>query len=266
MRSSTSAASGARTTRIRSSSPATSVAWRALATRRTTRWPRSPGSRPKKRWRWQRWRAPRWMRLRRAAPVDVGRITVTPDPFTLIAYDAKEIASVIDDVVALIGLPSNVEIDVEVDEELPSPLTGHTTDVVDGRIKLWISGGNLEDNKRPRSFSSDQARRDFTYMLLRAKDRLSDDFAGAASDGKMTRGERSAWDVYSVGRASRLGFPGRRQAQLYEYRLQHGFTDVADEAFERLWKSDHMTWEGIREICKETGAADRSDCKSPIDL
>ena len=36
----------------------------------------------------------------------------------------------------------------------------------------------------------------------------------------------------------RLGLPVRRQAQLYEFRLQHGFTDVADAAFERLWDAD----------------------------
>jgi hypothetical protein len=193
-------------------------------------------------------------------------ITVTPDPFTLIAYDAKEIAAIVEDVAALVGLPPNVDIDVEVDEELFAPLTGHSTDLVDGRLKLWISGGNLEDNKRPRNFSPAQARRDFGFMLLRAKDRLSEDYAGAASEGKLTRGERAAWDVYAVGRANRLGLDGRRQAQLYEYRLQHGFTDVADAAFDRLWEAEHITWEGIREICKETGAADRGDSKIPIDL
>ena len=27
-----------------------------------------------------------------------------------------------------------------------------------------------------------------------------------------------------------------------------------------------MTWDGVREICKETGAADRPDSKIPVDL
>jgi hypothetical protein len=205
------------------------------------------------------------MRRPRAADRDV-KVVVTPDPFTLIAYDAKEIASIVEDVAAVVSIPSGVDIDVEVDEELFAPLTGHTTDLVDGSLKLWISGGNLEDNKRPRTFSAEQARRDFSIMLLRAKDRLSEDYAGAPSDGEMTRGERAAWDVYALGRARRLGLPVRRQAQLYEFRLQHGFTDVADAAFERLWDAEHITWAGIREICKETGAADRSDSKIPIDL
>ena len=193
-------------------------------------------------------------------------VTVKPDPFTLIAYDANEIVAIIEDVAALVELPSNVDVDLVVDEELFAPLTGHTTDVIDGRVKLWISGGNLEDSRRPRHFAPHQARRDFTYMLLRARDRLDEDFEGATDDGQITRGERSAWDVYAVGRASRLGTAARRQAQLYEFRLQHGFTDVADAAFERLWGSERMTWAGIQEICKETGAADRASSKIPIDL
>ncbi len=91
-------------------------------------------------------------------------------------------------------------------------------------------------------------------------------YAGAPDDGQLARAERAAWDVSSVGRAERLGLPVRRQAQLYEFRLQHGFTDVADAAFERLWDTEHITWDGIREICKETGAADRGNSKIPIDL
>ena len=30
----------------------------------------------------------------------------------------------------------------------------------------------------------------------------------------------------------------RRQKQLYDFRMQHGFTDVADAAFERLWNAE----------------------------
>ena len=195
----------------------------------------------------------------------MSRVTVQPDPFTLIAYDAAEIGAIVEDCAALVGIPTDVDINVEIDEELFAPLVGHLSDVVDGRVKLWMSGGNLEDNRQPRTFSAAQARRDFTYALLRAKDRLGD-FANAPADGELNRAERAAWDVHAVGRAERLGFPARRQATLYEFRLQHGFNDVADAAFDRLWNADSMTWDGIREICKETGAADRADSKIPVDL
>jgi hypothetical protein len=194
------------------------------------------------------------------------RVKVNPDPFTLIAYDPAEIAAIVEDVAALTGFPPDVEIRLDVDEELFAPLVGQFSDVVDGRAQLWFSGANFEDNRRPRHFSAEQARRDLTIALLRANDRLSDDFAEAPPDAQLTRGERAAWDVYAVGRAGRLGMPVRRQAQLYEYRLQHGFTDVADAAFERLWNAPSTTFAAIQEICAETGAGARSESKIAIDL
>jgi hypothetical protein len=193
-------------------------------------------------------------------------ISVTPDPFTLIAYDADEIRAIIEDLAALVGIPSSVDIHLEVDEELFAPLVGHLSDVVDGAIMIWISGGNFEDNRLPRHFAPVQARRDLTVALLRAHDRLTDDFANAPADKQLTRAERAAWDAYASGRAERLGAPARRQASLYEFRLQHGFTDIADAAFDRLWQAEHVTWDGLREICKETGAVDRDTSKIPVDL
>jgi hypothetical protein len=196
----------------------------------------------------------------------VSRVTVTPDPFTLVPFDAPTIASLVEDVAALVEFPPGVEIDVAVDEELFPPLTGHMTDVVDGRASLWISAANLEDTRSPRTFAPEQARSDLVVMLLRAKDRLSDDFADAPADRQLTRGERVAWDVYAIGRAERLGLVVRRQRELYDFRLQHGFTDVADAAFERCWNAPTMTFAGIREVCKETGAADRGPSKVPVDI
>ena len=43
---------------------------------------------------------------------------------------------------------------VAVDEELFPPLTGHMTDVVDGRASLWISAANLEDTRQPRTVAT----------------------------------------------------------------------------------------------------------------
>jgi hypothetical protein len=196
----------------------------------------------------------------------VTSITVSPDPFTLIAYDAAVIKALLEEAAALAEIPPGVDIALTVDEELFAPLTGHMSDVVDGRIVLWISGGNFEDNKRPTHFAEEQSRFDLTVMMVRAKDRLSDDFASAPPDAQLSRGERAAWDAYAVGRVGRLGFDARRPRQLYDFRLQHGFSDVADAAFDRCWDAEHITWEGIREICKETGATDRGESKVPVDL
>jgi hypothetical protein len=196
----------------------------------------------------------------------VARVTVTPDPFTLIPFDAAAIAALVEDVAALVEFPLDIEIAVEVDEELFPPLTGQMADVVGGKASLWISAANLEDTRSPRTFAPDQARADFVAMLLRAKDRLSDDFADAPGDRELPRGERAVWDVYAIGRAARLGMPIRRQRELYGFRLQHGFTDVADAAFERCWNAPSMTYAGVLEICKETGAADRGPSRVPVDI
>jgi hypothetical protein len=196
----------------------------------------------------------------------VTAITVTPNPFTLVPYDAAEIAALVEEAASQAGISSGTDIALTVDEELFAPLTGHMSDVIDGRIVLWISGGNFEDNKRPCHFSADQARVDLAIMMLRAKDRLSDDFAAAPPDHDLSRGERVAWDTYAAGRARRLGLDIRQPRQLYDFRLQHGFTDVADAAFQRCWDAERITWEGVREICKETGSADRGTSKVPVDL
>jgi hypothetical protein len=196
----------------------------------------------------------------------VTKISITPDPFTLVPYDVDEIRALVEEAAALAEISPGVDLALTVDEELFAPLTGHMSDVVDGRVVMWISGGNFEDNKRPCHFSADQARVDLAVMMLRAKDRLSDDFATAPPDAELSRGERAAWDAYAVGRARRLGLDVRRPRQLYDFRLQHGFADVADAAFARCWDAEHMTWEGLREICKETGAADRAPTKVPVDL
>jgi hypothetical protein len=196
----------------------------------------------------------------------VSRVTVSPDPFTLIEYDAAEIAGIVEDAAALVDFPPDVQISLEVDEELFAPLTGKMADVVDREARLWISGANFEDTRRPRHFAPDQARVDLAQMLLRVKDRLSEDFAAAPTDAELSRAERVAWDVYAIGRTERLGLPVRRQRELYDFRLQHGFTDIADAAFDRCWTAERMTWAGVREICKETGAADRGPSKIPVDL
>jgi hypothetical protein len=196
----------------------------------------------------------------------VSRVTITPNPFTLVPYDAAAIVALVEDVAAMVDFPPDIDIDIDVDEELFAPLTGHMSDVVDGKAVLWISGANLEDTRAPRTFAPEQARLDFAVMLLRAKDRLSEDFADAPPDRQLERGERVAWDVYAIGRAERLGLATRRQRELYDFRLQHGFTDVADTAFDRCWAAPSMTFAGIRELCKETGATDRGPSKVPVDI
>jgi hypothetical protein len=58
----------------------------------------------------------------------------------------------------------------------------------------------------------------------------------------------AAWETYSVGRLERLGIPVNKQRWRYNFRNRHGFTDVVDTAFDRLWAGDGLTWETLRLI------------------
>jgi len=196
----------------------------------------------------------------------MSRVHITPDPFTVVPYEVPVIAALVEEAAALVGFPSDVEIDLEIDEDLPHPLVGTASDVIDGRAVLWMSGGNLESTHRTRQFNEPAARLAFTEMLLRANDRLSDGFANAPRDPDLSLAERAAWDTWTHGRAGRLGLPTRVDRMRYDFRLQQGFSDAADAAFDRLWDAETVTWDGLREICKETGAADRPVSKVPTDL
>ena len=72
--------------------------------------------------------------------------------------------------------------------------------------------------------------------------------------------------MYTHAHAGRLGLPTRTDRMRYDFRLQHGFTDAADAAYDRLWDAPTLTWDGLLELCKETGAADRPPSKVPPDL
>ena len=196
----------------------------------------------------------------------MGRVHISPDPFTVVPYEVPVIAALVEEAAALVGFPSGVEIDLEIDEDLPHPLVGTASDIVDGRAALWMSGGNLEDTHRTRQFSEPKARSDLVQMMLRANDRLSEGFASAPPDVDLSLAERIAWDVWTYARAGRLGIANRPDRMRYDFRLQHGFSDATDAAFDRLWDAQTLTWDGLREICKETGAADRPVSKVPTDL
>ena len=71
----------------------------------------------------------------------------------------------------------------------------------------------------------------------------------------MTLAQVAAWETYSVGRLSRLGIEVNEQRWRYNFRNRHGFTVEADEAFNRLWSSDGLTWGELEAICNQATPA-----------
>ena len=86
-------------------------------------------------------------------------------------------------------------------------------------------------------------------------DRRSDTFGDPSDDGDISLEHRTAWDIYTVGRLVRLGYPANRQRWLYTFRNRHGFTDISDRIFDELWDGTDLTWAKITAMSDEAAAA-----------
>ncbi len=133
---------------------------------------------------------------------------------------------------------------VTVDETVPTSVV-RISDL--NPIALEVQSGAFEDTRYPRTASSAQIADVAGRLLFEARDRLDPGFAAPDLDGDLPLHHRAAWDIYCGGRVARLGYKPLRQRRLYHFRNRHGFTDVADTSFERLWESDDLTWAEITE-------------------
>jgi len=169
-------------------------------------------------------------------------ITVTPETFSYVSFDAALIHRIADEIAGSIGL-GDMPITIEVDETTPLARTVISIDdgVHDG-IYIRADSGAFEDTRKPRQQSETATATSLGRVLLRAADRLTGGFGEAPSDDQLSLPQISAWETYCIGRLERLGIPVNRQRWLYNFRNRHGFTDAADGAFEQLWQSDALTW------------------------
>jgi hypothetical protein len=180
-------------------------------------------------------------------------VTVVPESFTLIQFESGRIAELTQEVADQVGLPDGTEVRVEVDEQ--SPL-GKTQVASLEPITLTVESGAFEDAKRPRHLSEKSVRSVVGRLLFRARDRLDPSFADAPTDVDMPLRLHTAWDVYAVGRCARLGLGVQKERRRYHFRIRHGFTDVADETFDRLWNADGLTFADLEAACSSTESAD----------
>ena len=164
-------------------------------------------------------------------------VSVTPQTFNFVAYDAALIQRVAEELLASLGLDQDVHI--EVDET--TPLSRTRVEIGD-TISIRAESGAFEDTKRPRQQSEVATATALGRLLLRVRDRLNGGFGEAPPDDQLTLAQVAAWETYSVGRLARLGIEVNTQRWRYNFRNRHGFTDDADEAFNRLWSSDGLTW------------------------
>ncbi|MGH9026108.1 MAG: hypothetical protein ACRDWD_08325 [Acidimicrobiia bacterium] len=183
------------------------------------------------------------------------RIEVHPERFTLVSYVTEDVARIASEESARVGLPETLRVRLEVDEGLPSPLSGWAADLAEGEARVWISGGDFEDPRFRLQLSEPLARQTLAMAFLRIGDRLGP-CADAPADTELTDRQRAAWDVWAEGRAARLGVHSHPNRRRYHYRLAHGFNDVADAVFDRLWAADELGWADLQAACAETEAVD----------
>jgi hypothetical protein len=181
-------------------------------------------------------------------------ITVTPETFSYVSFDAAIIHRIADELAGALGL-QDTPITIEVDET--TPLARTTIAIDDGEhdgIYIRADSGAFEDTRRPRQQSETATATSLGRVLLRANDRLNGGFGEAPPDDKLSLPQIAAWETYSIGRLERLGVPVNRQRWLYNFRNRHGFTDAGDIAFEQLWQSDALTWGSLCAISDSAAA------------
>jgi hypothetical protein len=176
-------------------------------------------------------------------------ITVVPEQFQFVAFDSDLIRRVAERFVSALRIDRPVHI--EVDET--TPLARVRLDLGD-TITVRAESGAFEDTKRPRRQSETTTATSLGRVLLRAHDRLAGGFGDAPDEGTLSLAQVAAWDTYCAGRLERLGVSVNQQRWRYNFRNRHGFSDVGDAAFDRIWASDALTWESLDEWSRRAGA------------
>ena len=180
----------------------------------------------------------------------MGAVSITPATFTMVLFEPDRIRELATEVAGRVGVTADIQVDIDEASAL-----GRSRVISAEPVKLWMQGGALEDPKRPRHLADHNVVEVFGRLLFRVRDRLDPAFGEPPADDELTLQQSTAWDAYGLGRLERLGYQVAKARRLYHFRNRHGFTDVADTAFERLWNADGLTWADIEAVCAETEAA-----------
>jgi hypothetical protein len=173
--------------------------------------------------------------------------TITPETFRYVAFDAERIQRIADELLTALGMGDR-ELSIVVDETTP---LGRTSVELDGdTITMHAESGAFEDTRRPREQSDAATATALGRMLLRVRDRLDGGFGAAPPDGELALAHVAAWEAYTMGRLERLGITVNQQRWRYNFRNRHGFSDVSDEVFDRLWASDPLAWDQLVDLSR----------------
>ena len=180
-------------------------------------------------------------------------VTVSPEQFTMVIFDAATIQHVAERLVEQLGLDRDLRIDVDETTPIARVAIASLSPLV-----LTVESGSFEDSKRPRHLSELAVATNLARVLYRVVDRERGGFADAPPDASLTLALASAWDTYAIGRLGRLGYTVHEPRWRYNFRNRHGFTDVADHAFDQLWSSPQLIWAQVEALSAEAASASTS--------
>lgn len=181
----------------------------------------------------------------------MGTVTVTPEQFSLVSFDAERLRAVAAKVVADVGFDGDLV--VEVDETTP---LGRSRLVDGDPVVIQAESGAVEDPRHPRQLSEVAAAEVIGRHLLKLLDRRDPAFAAPPEGEDVDLAEKVAWEITAVARLARLGgYRDQRQRWLYHFRNRCGFSDATDAAFDVLWTSESLTWPEIVGLVEGARAA-----------
>ena len=184
----------------------------------------------------------------------MAKVSVSPETFELVNFDAAEITRLASEVADKVGLGADVPVSIAVDE---TAMQGKSSSRVEnGGVVIEASGGAFESLRKARDFDEERCRNVVGQALMRARDRLDPAFGEPPADADLGVREEVAWATAIEGRLARLGIiTGRPQRRIYHFRVRHGFTDTVDRVFQRLWDSDGLTWADITAASAEAAGS-----------
>lgn len=170
-------------------------------------------------------------------------ITVSPESFDKVLFDSAQIGEAAQRAAEVVpGFDERRSFEVAVDGERPT--TRVWLESMEPLV-LAVESGALEQTKQPRTLSEQRAMVTIARLLIEVTDRESPDFGGPELPQPTDLSIKVAWDIYCYGRLRRLGLTVAEAALRYNFRNRVGFSDAADEAFDRLWSANNLTYADI---------------------
>ena len=125
-------------------------------------------------------------------------ITVTPDTFTKVEFDADAIRSIAEAVSQRLGaIADDLDVELVIDEDQPT--TRMSIASLDPLV-FHLDSGALEDTREPRTLGTEMASVSIASLFIEYLDRIDPSFGAPPLGQPEDFAERIAWSAYTHGR------------------------------------------------------------------